>query len=137
MKLVKTIFLKAPRAHVWTFLTQADRLALWFHQGEKDVAAGGEWALVTNSLGREGQRMCWGHVRVFEPPARLVHTFTHQGLAGVETTCTWELEEADGGTVLTLTHDGFERAGEGAFNKTSDHDKGWDEHFVRLRRVVS
>ena len=135
MKLVKTIYLKAPRAHVWTFLTKADRLALWFHQGEKDVTAGGDWTLVTNSLGKEGQRMCWGKVRVFEPPARLVHTFTHPG--GVETTCTWDLEEVEGGTVLTLTHDGFEKTGAGALNNTYDHDKGWDEHFVRLRRVAA
>ena len=137
MKLVKTIYLKAPRTHVWKFLTEADRLALWFHRGEKDLVAGGEWAQVTNSLGKEGQRMSWGTVRVFEPPARLVHTFTHQGLGGVETTCSWDLEEVAGGTILTLTHDGFEKVGDEAFNKTSDHDKGWDEFFVRLRRVVS
>jgi len=137
MKLVKTIFLKAPRAHVWKFLTEADRLALWFHQGEKNVAAGGEWAVLTNSLGKEGQRVCWGNVRVFEPPARLVHTFTHQALGGVETTCTWELEEAAGGTILTLTHDGFEKAGAGAFKSAADHDKGWDEHFIRLRQVTA
>lgn len=137
MKLVKTVYLKAPRAHVWKFLVEADRLAQWFHAGEKDVAAGGEWALVTNSLGKEGQRICWGDVRVFEPPVRLVHTFTHSGLNGVQTTCTWELEEAEGGTILTLTHDGFEKFGTGAFSVTADHDKGWDEHFVRLRRVVA
>lgn len=137
MKLVKTIYLKAPRAHVWKFLVEADRLALWFHRGERDVTAGAEWALVTNSPGKEGQRICSGNVRVFEPPVRLVHTFTHAALGGVETTCTWELEEADGGTILTLTHDGFEKAGTTAFNITADHDKGWDEHFVRLRRVVA
>jgi uncharacterized protein YndB with AHSA1/START domain len=137
MKLVKTIFLKAPRAHVWTFLTEANRLALWFHQGEKDLEAGGDWALVSNSPGKVGQRVCWGKVRAFEPPARLVHTFTLQRLGGAETTCTWDLEEVDGGTILTLTHDGLERVVDGAFNVGSDLDKGWDEHFVRLRRVVS
>jgi uncharacterized protein YndB with AHSA1/START domain len=137
MKLVKTIYLKAPRAHVWKFLVEADRLAQWFHAGEKNVTADGEWAVLTNSLGKEGQRICWGNVRVFEPPVRLVHTFTHSGLGGVETTCTWELEEAGGGTILTLTHDGFEKVGAGAFNLTADHDKGWDEHFARLRRVTA
>ena len=43
--------------------------------------------------------MCWGKVKVFEPPARLVHTFTHAGLREVETTCTWELEGSDGGKI--------------------------------------
>ena len=137
MKLVKTVYLKSPRAHVWKFLTEADRLALWFHRGEKDLAAGGEWALVSNSLGKEGQRMCWGKVRVFEPPTRLVHTFTHQRFGGVETICTWELEDAEGGTILTLTHDGFEKLGAAATDNTADVDKGWDEHFARLRRVAA
>ena len=52
MKLVKTIYLKAPRTHVWKFLVEADRLATWFHRGDRDVTAGGDWALVTNSLGK-------------------------------------------------------------------------------------
>lgn len=137
MKLVKTIFIKAQPAHVWRFLVEADNLALWFHRGEVDVRADGVWAVVTNSPGREGQRICWGEVLVFEPPKRLVHTFTHQGLPGVTTTCAWVLEEAQGGTILTLTHDGFEAMGAGAFGVTADHDKGWDEHFIRLRRVAA
>jgi uncharacterized protein YndB with AHSA1/START domain len=101
------------------------------------VVADGEWALVTNSVGKDGQRMCWGAVHAFEPPARLVHGFTHAGLGHVETICTWELEETEGGTILTLTHDGFEKIGDGAFGSAADHDKGWDEHFARLRRVAS
>jgi uncharacterized protein YndB with AHSA1/START domain len=137
MKLVKTLFLKAPRAHVWKFLTEADRLALWFHRGEKDVVAGGEWALVSNSPGKEGQRIGWGEVIAFEPPARLVHTFTIPRFEGAATTCVWELEEVDGGTILTLTHDGLEKLGAAAFGVGSDLDKGWDEHFTRLRRVVA
>lgn len=136
MKLVKTVFLKAPRAHVWKFLVEADRLALWFFRGEKNFTGIGDWALVTNSLGKEGQRMCWGRVLVFDPPARLTHSFTHPGLNLAETICTWELEEADGGTILTLTHDGFEKMGAGAFNVCAEHDKGWDEYFGRLRRVA-
>jgi hypothetical protein len=36
-----------------------------------------------------------------------------------------------------LTHDGFEKVSAGAFNLTADHDKGWDEHFARLRRVTA
>ena len=41
LKLVKTVFLKAPPEHVWKFLTEADKLALWFHKGRSDLAAGG------------------------------------------------------------------------------------------------
>lgn len=137
LKIVKTIFLKAPPAHVWKFLTEADRLAVWFHQGESDLNEGGDWALLTNSLGKEGERMCWGKVLEMNPPEKLVHTFTHPFLKEVETTCTWTLEAAGNGTVLTLVHEGWEGFEEDPFGMAANHDTGWDEHFARLRRVTS
>ncbi len=136
-KIVKTVFLKAPPEHVWKFLTKADKLALWFHQGETDLEEGGDWALLTNSPGKEGQRMCWGKVLEMKKPERLVHTFTHPFLQEVETTCTWTLEEAKGGTILTLVHDGWDNFKDDPFGMAANHDTGWDEHFQRLRRVTS
>ncbi len=132
----KTIFLKAPPEHVWKFLTRKDKLAIWFHEGGDDLTQGGAYTLLTNTPGKEGEKMIWGEVLEFEPPHRLVHTFTHQWLAGVVTTCTWTLTAADGGTVLKLVHAGFEAVEEDAFGMAANHDTGWDEHFVRLRRVT-
>ena len=137
MQLVKTVFLKAPREHVWRFLTEADKLALWFHVGEADLKNGGDYALLTNTYGKEGEKLITGRILEMDPPKKLVQTFTHQWLNGVETLCVWELEEFDGGTALTLTHSGWEKVGEGAFGMTANHDAGWDEHFVRLRRVTN
>lgn len=137
MKLVKTVFLKAPRAHVWRFLTEKDKLALWFHAAATDVTPGGDYTLLTNSYGKDGDKLVWGKVLEMAPPAKLVHTFTHNMLKGVETICAWELAEFDGGTMLTLTHTGWEKVGEGAFIMAANHDTGWDEHFVRLRRVTN
>lgn len=136
MTLVKTVFLKAPPAHVWRFLTEKDKLALWFHEGEADLKAGGDYLMLTNSLGKEGTRLMTGKVLAFDPPKRLVHTFTHKMLDGVETTCAWDLVEAEGGTMLTLTHSGWEKIGEGAFEMAANHDTGWDSFFIRLRHVT-
>ncbi|MEZ5893668.1 MAG: SRPBCC domain-containing protein [Parvularculaceae bacterium] len=99
--------------------------------------AGGDWALLTNTLSKEGERMCWGKVVSMTAPEKLVHTFTHQWLGGVETTCTWTLERVTGGTILTLVHEGWDKVKANPFGTAADHDKGWDEHFVRLRRVTS
>ncbi|MBI1364768.1 MAG: SRPBCC domain-containing protein [Alphaproteobacteria bacterium] len=136
MKLVKTIYIKAPREHVWKFLTKADQLALWFHRGRRDLAEGGDYILETNSFGREGEKLAWGRVLEMKEPEKLVHTFTHNYLKGVETTCAWLLEQVEGGTIVTLTHEGFEKLAEDAFAITAEHDKGWDQHFVRLRQVA-
>jgi Activator of Hsp90 ATPase homolog 1-like protein len=65
-------------------------------------------------------------------PERLVHTFTHEWLKGVVSTCTWTLEPVENGTMLTLVHEGLPD-----LKQSADHDAGWDEHFIRLRRVVA
>ncbi len=137
MKIVKTIFLKAPPEHVWKFLTEADQLALWFHRGGGELEEGGDYILETNTYGMDGEKLVWGKVLEMKKPERLVHTFTHQMLQGVETTCTWTLEGVGGGTILTLVHEGWEKVKEDPFGMGANHDKGWDEHFARLRKVAN
>lgn len=137
MKIVKTLFLKAPPEHVWSFLTEADKLALWFHRGGADLVEGGDYLLETNTYGKEGEKLCWGQVIEAKKPERLVHTFTHNHLKGIETRCVWTLEAVTGGTIVTLVHDGWEKVEEDPFAMAADHDKGWDEHFTRLRRVAN
>lgn len=137
LNIVKTIFLKAPREHVWKFLTDPQKLALWFHEGAGELTEGGDWALLTNSVDKEGERMCWGAVIKMNPPELLIHTFTHPHLNGVETTCEWQLANVENGTVLTLIHSGWEKIKDGAFGMAANHDTGWDEHFIRLRRVTN
>ncbi len=132
-KVVKTVFLKAPPQHVWKFLTTAPGLAKWFHDAPHDLEQGGEYRLDTNTMGKEGEKLIWGRVLEMKLHKKLVHTFTHEWLKGVETTCTWTLEGIGDGTVLTLVHD-FPNVD---FCEAADHDAGWDEHFVRLRRVVA
>ena len=130
--IVKTVFLKAPPRHVWKFLVTAPGLAKWFHDAPHDLEEGGEYRLDTNTMGKEGEKLIWGRVLEMKLHQKLVHTFTHEWLKGVETICTWTLEAVGDGTVLTLVHEGFPD-----FNEAADHDTGWDEHFVRLRRVIA
>ncbi len=137
VSLTKTIILKAPPHHVWKFLTRADLLATWFHKGSCDLAEGGPYKIETNTMGKEGDIVIWGEVLLSDAPNKLVHTFTHPMLQEKNTVCTWTLTEIEGGTLLTLVHTGFELVEDGVFNMAQAHDKGWDEHFLRLRHVVS
>ncbi len=137
LSLTKTIILKAPPQHVWKFLTQADLLATWFHNASCDLIEGGEYKIVSNSIGKEGDAIIWGEVLLSDAPNKLVHTFTHPMLQEKNTVCTWTLTEIEGGTLLTLVHTGFELVEDASFSMASSHDKGWDEHFLRLRHVVS
>jgi len=47
---------------------------------------------------------------------------------------TWRLEEVEGGTRLSLRHDGLPAAAEG-FGLLVAFDKGWDEHLQRMRAI--
>ena len=136
VSITKTLFLKAPPEHVWKFLTKAEYLALWFHKGRTDLHPNEDYVLETNTLGQEGDALIWGKVLEMKEPERLVHTFTHKWLKGVETTCTWTLTPVPPGTMLTLVHSGGELFTEDPFTMAADHDAGWDEHFIRLRQVT-
>ncbi|MGI9506365.1 MAG: SRPBCC family protein [Geminicoccaceae bacterium] len=135
--ITKTVFLKAPKATVWAFLTEKDKLARWFHPAEDDLADGQDYALLGDSAEGGTVRQCWGTVQHWEPPTRLVYSFTVKPLNGAMTTVTWTLDEMDGGTRLTLLHEGVGVAGDAAFGLLTALDKGWDEHFGRLRGVAS
>ena len=135
--IIKTVFLKAPKETVWAFLTEKDKLARWFHPAEENLADGQDYALLGDSAEGGSVRQCWGTVQHWEPPTRLVYSFTVKPLNGAMTTVTWTLDEMDGGTRLTLLHEGVGVAGDAAFGLLMALDKGWDEHFGRLRGVAS
>lgn len=135
--LSKTIFLAAPPAIVWQYLTEKDKLGQWFHPAENDLSSGKEYALIQEDK-PGAQRLCWGKVLSMTPPESMVWTFTVNPLKGAMTTVTWTLEPYDNGTRLTLAHEGLADAtGDSAMGLIMALDKGWDEHFGRLRELQS
>ena len=136
--ITKTVFLRAPREQVWAFLTEKDKLARWFHPAEEDLAEGQDYALVASSAEGGMVRQCWGTVQHWEPPRKLVYSFTVKPLNGAMTTVTWTLDDVQDGTRLSLLHEGVGvAAGDAAFGLLMALDKGWDEHLGRLRPLLS
>jgi uncharacterized protein YndB with AHSA1/START domain len=130
----KSIIVKADCATVWSFLTDKDKLALWFYGAEADLADGQDYTLVGTTADGSTEKKCWGTVQEMLPPSRLVYTFTFAPLAGALTTVTWTLEEVHGGTRLSLSHEGIEAAaGEAAMGMLLALDAGWDKHIASLR----
>lgn len=134
----KTVFFNASRDTVWAFLTQKDKLALWFHPAEHDLAEGEAYALVRKGDDGGEIRQIWGRVLKMEEPETLVYTLIIDPFAGHETTVTWTLEDAAGGTRLSLTHEGIaEATGAAALQLLSALDHGWDAHLWDLRNAVA
>ncbi len=137
-RLTKTVFFPAPAETVWAFLTDKDKLGIWYHPAEAHLAAGEDYQLYR--VGDDGAhiRQIWGRVLEMDAPNRLVTTFCIDPFGDSETTVTWVLEEMAGGTRLTLTHDGIAAAaGDAAIPLLAALDKGWDEHNQRLRDAVA
>ena len=136
--ITKTVFFKASRETVWSFLTEKDKLAIWFHPAENDLAEGQPYALVGQSDDGSTTKMCWGNVLEMDPPSRLVYSFTINPLGGELTTVTWTLEEVHGGTKLSLQHEGIGAAArEAALGLSMALDAGWDKHFASLREALN
>jgi len=130
--LVKTIFLKATPEKVWAYLTESDKLAEWFHATRTNMQVGEDYALI----GDDDKNLCWGKVVEANPHTKLVYTFTHDHIGGHITTVTWELEPSHGGTQLVMTHIGLDSSTT-PFEMLSGHDKGWDDHFAKLREKTA
>lgn len=135
--IIKTVFFAASRETVWSFLTDKDKLAQWFHPAEANLVKGQDFALVGRAEDGSTVKQCWGTVVQMDPPSFLVYSFTIKPLGGALTTVSWTLEEAHGGTKLTLKHEGIaEAAGESAMGLLMALDAGWDKHLASLRAAL-
>ncbi|WP_153769641.1 SRPBCC domain-containing protein [Labrenzia sp. CE80] len=133
--IVKTVFFAAPPETVWAFLTQKSKLEKWFHPASSDLVQGEDYALLDRDT---SEKLCWGTVLEMEPVSRLVWSFTVKPLCGAMTTVIWALDEVEGGTKLTLRHEGVEAAaGEASMTLLTALDKGWDAHFGALRESIA
>ncbi|MFK7859382.1 MAG: SRPBCC domain-containing protein [Granulosicoccus sp.] len=133
----KSIFIAASRETVWEYLTNKDKLGEWFHPASDSLVEGKPYVLFGDAANADS-RLCWGDVLSASKPTSLSYTFTVKPLGGAMTTVHWTLEEVAGGTKVTLTHEGVgEAAGEAAMGLLMALDKGWDEHFGKLRGVVA
>lgn len=133
----KSIFLAAPRETVWQYLTDKSKLGEWFHPAADNLVEGKPYALLGDANDSES-KMCWGEVLTANEPSTLVYTFTIKPLGGAMSTVSWTLEEAAGGTRVTLVHEGLgEAAGDAALGLLTALDEGWDKHFSKLRGVAT
>ncbi|MEM9433921.1 MAG: SRPBCC domain-containing protein [Pseudomonadota bacterium] len=126
--LEKSIYLKATPAQVWAYLTQPEKLAIWFHKPSEPLSTGAYEMFGVES----GKRLMWGNILVAEPFSRLHYTFTIAPMGEQVSTVKWTLAEVAGGTHLSLRHEGLPQGAE-AFDLMLALDKGWDEHLARMR----
>ncbi|MEM8958824.1 MAG: SRPBCC domain-containing protein [Pseudomonadota bacterium] len=128
----KSLFLPAPRKAVWAWLTEPDKLVQWFHAPKSALKDGEDYAL----LGKDsGDRLCWGTVEEMRPVDYMRWSFRVRPAPDAAGTVEWVLEDAPGGTKLSLTYSKLPGDSDG-FGLILSLDKGWHEHLLSLREAV-
>lgn len=129
----KSIMLAAPRETVWAYLTQPDKLAIWFHAPKVPLEQGAKLEMFGTT---SGDLLIWGEVRVARAPEYLEYTFTVKPMGDAVSVVKWTLNAVDGGTQLNLEHEGLPQGAE-AFGLMQSLDKGWDEHMGTMRTDIN
>ncbi len=122
----------APPATVWAALTEPERVAEWFTEASPVGAVRTAYRL---DFG-DGS-VVDGVVTELEPGRRFAHTWAWAEAApGEETVVSWTVEPlSDGGSRITLVHDGWSAAGLDATAR-ADHEGYWTGYLEDLAAVL-
>lgn len=127
--LCKSIYLNATPDQVWEYLTDPEKLGIWFHKPTATLTEGAPMEMYGTE---SGDRLMWGNVNVARKPEYLEYTFTIKPMGDATSVVKWTLDAVAGGTRLSLEHSGLPQ-GAAAFGLTLALDKGWDDHISRMR----
>ena len=121
----------APRASVFAFLTDPDKIVQWMGtEATTEVHPGGMYLL--KGVGSATAR---GAFREVVPVHRLAYSFGWEGNEEVSPGSSLieiDLIEQDGGTLLRMTHSGLPNA-----TTQASHGKGWAHYLGRLTEAAA
>ena len=119
----------APRATVFAFLTDPEKIVSWMGAEATTEAHPGGLYLVKDIGGGRG-RVARGAFREVVPVHRLAYSFGWEGNEAVppgSSLVEIDLIERDGGTLVRMTHTGLPNA-----EQCANHARGWAHYIGRL-----
>jgi uncharacterized protein YndB with AHSA1/START domain len=129
--IVLTILTPASPDSAWAALTEPERIADWFTDASPLGGVGDTYRL---DFG-EGS-VVEGVVRHLEAGRAFAHTWVWADVEpSQETLVTWSVEPADGGSRITLTHDGWAEAGLDEAAR-DDHEAYWSGYLDDLLDIL-
>ena len=144
-RIERAIVLRAPRARVWRALTDAREFGRWFGVKVDGVFAPG--ARMRGALTHKGyEHVMWDITIDRMEPERLFSWRWHPGAVDPKrdyskdptTLVVFTLEEAQGGTLLTVVESGFDQV-PSAYRATAfrGNDAGWAAQVKNIERHVA
>lgn len=132
--LQRETFVPAPRATVFAFLTDPEKILGWMGEEATTEPHPGGLYLV-KGIGGDRGRAVRGTFREVVPVHRLAYSFGWEGNDEVppgSSLIEIDLLDRDGGTVVRLTHSGLPDA-----TQRAKHDRGWGHYLDRLAMALS
>lgn len=142
--LTLTRVFKAPLERVYRAFTDPAELAKWYAPGDMtttvnafDLKVGGKFSVTMKGLtpeGTDGTHTAVGVFKEIVPNQKLVKSWAWEGadaMEGEPTTITFVFKEVDGGTEVTLIHEGMPNA-----EATQNHTEGWVGCLDNLAKVL-
>ena len=139
--IVREITIDAPASKIFIALTDPNQLTQWWGSDdqyrtakmEADVRVGGHWR-TTGKDAAGGDFAVEGEYFTVQPPHLLEFTWRHdwEGADRVETRVRYELIERNGGTLVRVTHSGFQSE-----ESRDDHGRGWAQVLDWLKTYVA
>ncbi len=121
-------FVARPPAQVWAALTTPAALARWWAAGDVRPVPGHRFTL---DMGPWGRQPC--EVIAVEPERRFAIAFAQRTL---DTTITWRLEPAPGGTRVCFEHAGFDLDAPQARIAYDGMKRGWPSVLARIEQAI-
>ncbi len=119
---------------VWKAISEGDEISKWFIQADFKPEVGYEYTFTATE--ENGGTKIRGKVLSASP--YILKYSWRVGDTEVDTTVSWMLEEAEGGTKLTLEHSGISQYPEEAATEMLGHfDKGWDMCILGLTEYLT
>jgi len=138
--ILATVEIEAPPERVFHALTASEDIVKWWGSEDAyrttewtaDVRPGGRWR--AGGVSADGSRFSvGGEFLEVDAPHKLVQTWVADWDGGNTTTITYRIEAIDGGTRITLRHDGFA----GRAESCRGHSEGWERVLGWLTRFVA
>jgi uncharacterized protein YndB with AHSA1/START domain len=133
MKIVLEEVFPYPIEKVWAAISEPEHIAGWLMKGTFSARKGLHFTFDCDDP-ESWTRTISGKVLEAQAPHRLQYTWAGDGDA--ITIVTWTLKTVDGGTLVTLVHEGFEAFGDIADVRYREHHEGWKECLLKLKSIL-
>lgn len=132
---IKETTIDAPVSKVWDALTKKEQIAKWLMPSDNfELKLGATFNMLGKSKGVEYPHICT--IKEIVPEKKLSYTWAVKDKLG-DTLVTYDLEDLDGKTKLTLTHTGWDKVTlttEGTHR--DDYNNGWEQVIPGLKKYV-